>query len=410
MKANMALNDLISGVLQEINKFGLCSEGYQQYRRIYDRIREFATTRNIDSFCDELFSGYLQTVEGRYATGAIGRSRRTHLKRTLLMLRDYAENGTIEWKPYVFDQQCDPVCQELLLQQSMFIENLRTLGRSRNTIESSRNSVRQFLQYLEDKGCHTLTAATIDMVPMFFQHLLASYSPTSLRTMASNIRSFLRFIEKEDLLRAVPSRCVRNRPIIPILSEKENDSLRSILQTRKIAFRDKAIILLAWQTGLRACDIVRMRLIDIDWINDTISIAQSKTGNPFRIPLSVNVGNTLSEYILTERPKTDNPYVFLRSKAPFGPLSGHSTCYRIVQNAFAYAGIRTNNERKGIHLLRHTAASRMLSIGVPITTISSMLGHSDKSSTDVYLSMDKVGMQKCALDLIEIPMSCGGLK
>ena len=410
MKANMLLNDLISGILQEIKKFDLCSEGYQQYRRIYDRIREFAAARNIDSFSDELLTRYLQTVEERYVAGAIGRPRRTHLKRSILMLRDYSENGTIEWKLYVSDHRSDPDCQEFLLQQSMFIENLQFLGRSRNTIESSRNSVRKFLLYLEDKGCHMLSTATTDMVPMFFQHLLASYSPTSLRTVASNIRSFLRFTGEKKLLRAVPSRFVRSRPIIPILSEKESNSLKRILQTREIAFRDKAIILLAWQTGLRACDIVRMRLIDIDWINDTISIVQSKTGNPFTLPLSVNGGNALSEYILTERPKTDNPYIFLRAKAPFEPLSGHSSCYRVVRKAFACAGIRTCNERKGIHLLRHTAASRMLSNGVAITTISSMLGHSNKSSTDVYLSMDEVGMLKCVLSLDEIPMNCGGLK
>jgi len=248
-------------------------------------------------------------------------------------------------------------------------------------------------------------------VPAFFQHLLATYSPTSIRIVASNIRSFLRFSENEErLLRAVPSRCARNKPIIPILTDKENDALKRVLQTQKVSLRDKAIILLALRTGLRAVDIVKMKLRDIDWINDTISIVQSKTGTDFKIPLTADVGNAISAYILRERPKTDNPYVFLRFLAPFKSLADHSACYALVRRAFQKAGIRQSGERKGIHVMRHSAASRMLSKGVPVTTISSMLGHSNKSSTDVYLSTDESRMRECALGLAEISINCGGLK
>lgn len=152
-----------------------------------------------------------------------------------------------------------------------------------------------------------------------------------------------------------------------------------------------------------------IKLKDIDWVNDAISIIQSKTGKSFKIPLAVDVGNVLSSYILNERPKTDNPYVFLRSLAPFRPLSGHSTCYAVVRKTFHQAGIRLGNERKGIHVIRHSAASRMLSKGVPVTTISSMLGHSNKTSTDIYLMTDTESMRSCAIDLSEIPMHCKGL-
>jgi len=45
-----------------------------------------------------------------------------------------------------------------------------------------------------------------------------------------------------------------------------------------------------------------------------------------------------------------------------------------------------------------------------VTTISSMLGHSNKTSTDIYLSTDIESMRECAIDLAEIPMNCGGLR
>jgi integrase len=410
MHTKILLEDLTKRVLREIGKFGLGFATNRHYRQTYNRLKEFAAERDVDSLSDSLVGSFLKDIEEKHKTGAICNSRRSHLRRASLLLRDYVVNGTIEWKHYVFKDQPKPASEELLLLHSKFIYNLRFNGRSENTIQSCKNSVRQFLMFLEDNGCSTLLMATTDMVPSFFQHLLFTYSPTSIRTVASNIRSFLRFSENEErLLPAVPSRCARSKPIIPILSDKEYDALRSVLQSQKVPLRDKAIILLALRTGLRAVDIVGMKLGDIDWVNDTISILQSKTRRSFKIPLTAEVGNVLSAYILTERPKTDSTCVFLRFVAPFRPLSGHSACYALVRRTFHQAGIRLCSERKGIHVMRHSAASRMLSKGVPVTTISSMLGHSNKSSTDVYLSTNEERMRECALDLAEIPMNCGGL-
>lgn len=175
MEANVLLEYLIRELLREIGKFGLCTAGYLQYKRAYDRLREFADERGVTTFCDELFMSYAQSLENRYMVGAIGRSRQRFLKRTLLLLRDYTVNREVKWKTYVFTRQLYPVYPDLLFQHSRFIDHLRFLGRSKNTIESANNSVRQFLLFLEDNNCRTLETATVDLVPLFFQHLLATY-------------------------------------------------------------------------------------------------------------------------------------------------------------------------------------------------------------------------------------------
>lgn len=410
MQADLLLNDLTESILREIGKFGLSSATNRYYQQACNRFKAFAAARDVNSFSERLVGAFLEETEEKYKAGAVCKSRRNLLRRASLLMRDYAANETIGWKPYVFKHQPMPTSQEFLFLYSSFIDNLRFSGKSGNTIQSAKNSVRQFLLLLEDSGCSTLSMATPAMVPVFFQHLLATYRPTSIRTVASNIRSFLSFAESgERLLPAVPSRCVRQKTIIPILSDMERDALKSVLKTLKVPLRDKAIILLAFRTGLRAVDIVRMTLSDIDWVNDTISITQSKTRIAFKIPLTADVGNVLSGYILNERPKTDNPCVFLTLGAPFRPLSDHSACYTLVRRAFHHAGIRLGSERKGIHVMRHSLASRMLSKGVAVTTISSMLGHSNKSSTDVYLQTDEARMRECALGIASIPMNCGGL-
>lgn len=409
MQAN--LNNLTEGTLQEIDKLGLCSELNRQYRRIYERLKDFATSRNEDLYSTRLLDYFLAEIEKRYESGGIGRCRRNHLRRASLLLRDYAENGRLEWKAYREISRPMPSSQEFLCLHSQYIESLKSDGKSKNTIESARNLVRQFLLFLDDNGYNALSETPLETVPFFFRHLLATYQPTSIRTVASHIHSFLEFADGgERLLPAVPSHCLRNRPIIPVLSDEEYVALNRVLQNSDVAVRDKAIIHLALRTGLRSVDIVGMKLSDIDWVNDTIDVAQSKTGHPFRIPLAADVGNCLSSYILTERPRTDTPYVFLRSQAPYKPLSDHAACYAIVRKVFTRAGIRLGGERKGIHVIRHSVASRMLSHGVPIPIISSVLGHVNKASTDVYLATDVPRMRECGLALDEIPMNCGGLR
>jgi site-specific recombinase XerD len=411
MQSQLLLDDLIPRVLQEIGRFGLKAATNRYYRKAYDRITEFAAAKGMDAYSTDLVGRFIEHVETRHKAGVICSSQRDLLRRAALLLSEYAENGTLDWKPYLFKHPTYPDSPELRRVHTNFIAHLRSNGRSANTIQSAMNAVRQFLLFLEAGGCSCLSEATADRVPAFFQHLRSTYRSTSIRTVASNLRSFLRFAETDGrLLDAVPARCARRHPIIPILTEDEHDALKCVLKTPAVPLRDKAIILLALRTGVRAVDIVAMKLTDIDWVGETISIRQSKSRTGLTLPLTADVGNALSAYLLTERPKTDSPYMFLRSLAPYRPLVDHSACYSMVWRAFHLAGIRLGRERKGLHLLRHSAASRMLANGVAVTTISSMLGHADKSSTDIYLSTDEARLMACALGLSEIPLHCGGLK
>jgi len=404
------LSDLVERTLQEIGKLGVCPELNRQYRRIYERLKAFARSRSEDCCSADLLRSFLQDTDRRYRGGLIGRSRRNHLRRAALLLRDVLESGRIEWRVHAETVRPMPSSRELLRVYAQYLDRLKSEGRSENTLESARNLIRQLLVFLDDNGCRSLSETPLTLVPSFFQHLLARYRPTSMRTVASHIRAFFEFAEGgERLLPLVPSRCLRSRPIIPVLSDQEYAALKRVLEDPQVPLRDKAIIQLALRTGLRSVDIVGMKLSDIDWVNDTIAVSQSKTGRPFRIPLTADVGNVLSSYILTERPRADTPYVFLRSIAPHGPLSGHSACYAVVQKVFAEAGIRVRAGRKGLHVFRHSVASRMLSHGVPLTTIASVLGHADKASTEVYLATDELRMRECCLPLAELPVCGGGL-
>jgi len=92
-------------------------------------------------------------------------------------------------------------------------------------------------------------------------------------------------------------------------------------------------------TGLRACDIINLRLADIDWRGRSAGIVQQKTNNPLTVPLTDLLVGRLADYVLDQRPDSPDDHVFLRSVAPHTRLSGHAAVHRVIATVFGKAGI-----------------------------------------------------------------------
>lgn len=122
--------------------------------------------------------------------------------------------------------------------------------------------------------------------------------------------------------------------------------------------RDRAILLLLARLALRAGDIVRMRLQDIDWKEAWIHVS-GKSRRQTRLPLTQEVGQSIATYLQEGRPGGYPDALFLRSRAPFHALASHAAVSVLVARAMARAGI-TRPGRGAAHLLRHSAATEML--------------------------------------------------
>ena len=189
----------------------------------------------------------------------------------------------------------------------------------------------------------------------------------------------------------------RNHNILDPLTGEETSAVFAVLNPGKVTARDRAIVLLALTSGLRACDIVGLLIDGIDWRAETLTLTQSKTGIPLTLPLLPAVGNAVSEYLLHGRPATDDRHVFVRTKAPHHQLSGHTAIYCVMKRVFTMAGVAPG--RCGTLLARHSVASRMLATGTPLPTISAVLGHTRPESVDRYLETDVTSMRACVLPL-----------
>lgn len=87
-----------------------------------------------------------------------------------------------------------------------------------------------------------------------------------------------------------------------------------------MGLRDYAIFLMIATYGLRASEIVTLKLDDIEWRSGTLRVPQKKTATPLMLPLSVAVGQSLVAYLRHARPPSKRREVFLRCRAPSGVL------------------------------------------------------------------------------------------
>jgi len=180
------------------------------------------------------------------------------------------------------------------------------------------------------------------------------------------------------------------------------EHISAVLQcTRKdrspMGYRDYAILLLLATYGLRDGEIKRLRLEDIDWRAETLHIRHSKTGVNSRLPLLGEVGEALLDYLRHGRPRTAAREIFIRTRAPYRPLSA---IYSEIRRRLTDAGIKPPG-KCGPHTFRHARAVSLLRASVSRKVIGDLLGHRSEAATIPYLKLATEDLRAIALELPE---------
>ena len=279
-----------------------------------------------------------------------------------------------------------------------------------STIAMQRSSNLRFFRYLQDRKVDCFKGLTPDIIKDF--NLQDRHkTPEGKAAYNCRIRSFLIFLYEQGLIedpylyRALPTAVSDRVSVVQTLSKEDVAAIWAVNpdELSPKALRDYAMVCIGLTMGFRASDIVSIRFSDIDWKQKSICVIQQKTGKALVLPMPVKTGNILFRYLRDGRPKSDEPFVFIRHKAPYGRLQ-HSVCTKAL---IRFIGSSTEPGR-GFHVVRKTFATQLLEGSTKVELISDSLGHSTDGTVHKYLSLDEKRMRMCPLSLAEAGISYEG--
>ena len=404
------LSELVDIILIEMESTGFTEKTRKFYSYLFNKLKRNAMERGEEYYSTELGMSFMDDDSHM----AQKNSKRYHHERTCAYIRcikyieSYLKNGIVDWRP-AFRTAEFPIKSEKFKESfGKFMFELKNRGLKPNTVDGYRRFIYYFIEYLENKGHVSLSDMVNGDVVSFITVICTErYQPTSLGSHLPGLRIFFEIHEEtKKFLCEIPGHLPRKRDILQIYSDEEYMQIAAHLEkSDELSFRNKAITIIALETGMRAVDISNMKLSNINWEHEYIRIIQQKTDRVHNIPLSETIGNALVDYLLYERPASDSEFVFLRSNAPYLPLMSHSGIRSILFNVINDADIESRGRMYGTRITRHSTASRMLRNGVPLPVISEALGHGNPNSVMIYITTDDAKLSECTL-----PLPKGGMK
>ena len=268
-----------------------------------------------------------------------------------------------------------------------FLEFIKTNKKlSKNTLESYQRYIIQYREHVEKNNINYLKVNNEDILNYLKYLKELNKKPSTISRHLASIRLFYQYLLKNKKIKEDPTKGIQSPKIekkapsilssqeVSLLLEQPNgEDLKSI--------RDKAMLEIAYATGMRVTEIISLNVEDIDL---NASLVTCKNANKQRIiPLGKMSLNALKEYMSTARP---NLIKYENEKALFVNINGR----RLTRQGF-WKIIKYYKEQAHItkeitpHILRHSFATHLLQNGADLKSIQTMLGHSDISSTQIYI-------------------------
>ena len=284
-------------------------------------------------------------------------------------------------------------------------------GWERSTISMIRSAVTRFCSFIDTSGMESfaeITPMTLKSFNICDEHLTFE----AKNAYNGRIRKFIKYLERKGVVpyglnMALPVNALEKEEIVITLTDDEKSAIRSRYAENLSAMelRDNAILQLGMKTGLRRCDIVALKLEDVDWEKQTIRVIQKKTRHEIIVPMPTDVGNAIYLYLTKGRPneKASSRNIFIKHRTPYDALDGEA-CNRALKHALP----DRNVPRSGFHVTRKTFATDSLRSGAGKQKLTDLLGQKDTSSLRHYLQFDENRMRMCPISLAEASLQMKG--
>jgi site-specific recombinase XerD len=280
------------------------------------------------------------------------------------------------------------------------------VGASESTRLRYLPTVRRFIAACSGPGVPDWTGLSVQLVTEFIRQEAAHKTGHGRATPASVTRSFLRFlawrgvVAPSGLDRAIPAiRRAQHASLPPHLSAEQ---LARLLQCPAApgpaAYRDRAILALLAGLGLRASEVAALELDDLDWRAGLLRLRPGKCRRERVLPLPQEIGAALAEYLRHGRPSHLDRRVFVTLTDPPRTFQAAAVT-ALVRRHLVRADIPLGR-LSGAHMLRHTAASRMVNAGAGFKDVADVLGHRSLQTTGIYAKLDLEALADVALPWI----------
>lgn len=405
------VSGLADAVLGVAEGAGLSSDTVARYGKCGEVVVEFCDRRGFDALSVSVVDEFVACQQERARRGEIGRNRRNALVKTARMMLELQRTGRVTWRVMSPSPSLSESSREVL-EQFTAAAGLEVAAGS---VRVLAGEIRHFLVYLDRIGRGVPSAVTAEDVRGFMVEM-APKRPAGIGNVVWSLKRFFAFLNLaglsdvriNGLLAHAAPRRVR---ALPCFTREETGRLLEGIETETpCGKRDYAMVVLAVSTGLRCCDIVALRLDEIDWRRDEIRLVQAKTAKPLVLPLPALAGNAVAEWILHGRPDSGAPEVFVRLKAPLVKL-GNSTGSTLMRRRLTRAGIdHVARDGKSFHALRRTTGTRLIESGAGLPLAAQVLGHARIDSSRRYIALASEQIRQCCLPLEQFTCTREGLR
>jgi len=328
-------------------------------------------------------------------------------KRTIITwFADYMETGIVDrsanyvWKPLLINGL--PEWSQKIIDNYMATRQKEDCAPS--TLMMIRSSCVRFFLFLDSSGIRDVGAITPVLVKEFHDTDMHT-TPQAKNAYGVRVRRLLQYMAEENLVSphlhlAISTQCADVRRIVSVM---DDDMVSAVYDYRAKAtgpleLRNTAIVMMGLRMGIRASDIVSLKISDFDFTQGKVSFIQRKTNKAITLTIPTDVGNSIYKYVMHGRPVScvqGDGYIFIRHRSPYSRLE-KSTCRIALVRILAESGFSLLCGQ-GFHITRKTFATRLLRARVRIDSLVDALGHSSRNSVDDYLSHDEEGMLLCPL-------------
>lgn len=262
-------------------------------------------------------------------------------------------------------------------------------GLSEQTVKAFSRVVRRLLALVgTDPSTYTTRALRKGVLALADGH-----GPSTAEQVVTATRMFLKHLAvlgvcRTELADGIPRPARWSQTTLPkhLPSADVGKIIDSCDDESATGLRDRAVLLLLGRLGLRADDVMKLRLEDIDWRGGSLRLI-GKGRREAWLPLPQDVGDAILKYIERGRPQIVDKRVFLKTRAPWSAIGNNASIAGIVARAIVRAGVDAPSF--GAHLLRHSAATAMLREGASLDGIAGILRHRSIDTAAVYTRVDQ---------------------